>query len=70
VLLFLSCIVDNIMSSFVDRYIPGYVFFGDGVTKGLSSGEGTETKQLPSWIGKGLSVTIGDDREFLYASNF
>lgn len=61
---------DDQVKTFVDRYIPGYVFFGDGVTKGLSSGERTETPQLPSWIGKGLTVTIGNDRELLYASNF
>jgi len=58
------------MNSFVDRYIPGYVFFGDGVTKGLSSDTAAETEQLPTWIGRGLSVTIGDDRELLQTSNF
>lgn len=61
---------DDQVKTFVDRYIPGYVFFGDGVTKGLSGGEGTETERLPSWIGRGLSVTIGDDRELLQTSNF
>lgn len=61
---------DDQVKIFVDRYIPGYVFFGDGVTRGSSSGGGTETEQLPSWIGKGLSVTIGDDRELLHVSNF
>lgn len=61
---------DDQVKTFVDRYIPGYVFFGDGVTKGSSGGGRTETTQLPSWIGKGLTVTIGDDRELLHASNF
>lgn len=61
---------DDQVKTFVDRYIPGYVFFGDGVTKGFSGGEGVETERLPSWIGKGLSVTIGDDRELLHVSNF
>ncbi|KAG1794389.1 P-loop containing nucleoside triphosphate hydrolase protein [Suillus plorans] len=62
---------DDQVKTFVDRYIPGYVFFGDGVTKGFSGGEGAETERLlPSWIGKGLSVTIGNDRELLHVSNF
>ncbi|KAG2153284.1 P-loop containing nucleoside triphosphate hydrolase protein [Suillus clintonianus] len=61
---------DDQVKIFVDRYIPGYVFFGDGVTIGLSGSEGAETERLPSWIGKGLSVTIGDDRELLHVSNF
>lgn len=58
------------MRSFVDRYIPGYVYFGDGVTKGLSGVEGTNTEGLPNWIGRGLSITIGGDRELLQISNF
>jgi D-glycerate 3-kinase len=58
------------MRSFVDRYIPGYVFFGDGVTKGSSGGEGVETELLPTWIGRGLSITIGGDRELLQISKF
>lgn len=61
---------DDQVKTFVDRYIPGYVFFGDGVTKGFSGGEGAETERLPSWIGKGLSVTIGNDRELLHVSKF
>jgi len=56
--------------SFVDRYIPGYVFFGDGVTKGLSGGEGADTERLPTWIGKGLSVVISGDREHVQISSF
>lgn len=65
-----SLIIDCMIRSFVDRYIPGYVFFGDGVTKGLSGGEGAETERLPPWIGMGLSITIGDDRELLQISKF
>ncbi|KAH7883211.1 P-loop containing nucleoside triphosphate hydrolase protein [Phlebopus sp. FC_14] len=44
---------DEQVKTFVDRYIPGYVFFGDGVAEG-------------PWTGKnGLVVTIGSQRELL-----
>jgi D-glycerate 3-kinase len=43
------------VARFVDRYIPGYVFFGDGPTVGFGS-------QKPRWIGKSLRIRIDDDR--------
>lgn len=54
---------DEQVKAFVDRYIPGYVFFGDGVNNG------TEGKP-PRWIGSGLVVTIGQDRELIETSKF
>ncbi|KAI6029431.1 P-loop containing nucleoside triphosphate hydrolase protein [Pisolithus microcarpus] len=55
---------DEQVKAFVDRYIPGYVFFGDGVNNG------TEGK-APRWIGSGLViVTIGQDRELIETSKF
>ncbi|OAX42788.1 P-loop containing nucleoside triphosphate hydrolase protein [Rhizopogon vinicolor AM-OR11-026] len=61
---------DAQVKTFVDRYIPGYVFFGDGVMKGLSGSEVAETERLPPWIGMGLSITIGGDRDLLQISKF
>jgi D-glycerate 3-kinase len=47
----------------VDRYIPGYVFFGD------ISPEHTSI-DAPRWLGKGLAVVIDDQRRFLWAVEF
>ncbi|KAI6007709.1 hypothetical protein F5J12DRAFT_905563 [Pisolithus orientalis] len=57
---------DEQVKAFVDRYIPGYVFFGDGVTNGLLDTGG----KAPRWIGSGLVVTIGQDRELIQTSKF
>ncbi|KAI6116022.1 P-loop containing nucleoside triphosphate hydrolase protein [Pisolithus sp. B1] len=57
---------DEQVKAFVDRYIPGYVFFGDGVNNGLLDTEG----KPPRWIGSGLVVTIGQDRELIETSKF
>ena len=43
---------------FVDRYVPGYVFFGDGV------------RSNPSWRGRGLAVTVGENRQVLGVEHF
>ncbi|KAJ7496955.1 P-loop containing nucleoside triphosphate hydrolase protein [Mycena latifolia] len=43
------------VKAFVDRYIPGYVFFGDGPTIGFKS-------QLPRWMGKSLRICIDQSR--------
>ncbi|KAL4071295.1 P-loop containing nucleoside triphosphate hydrolase protein [Scleroderma yunnanense] len=56
---------DEQVKAFVDRYIPGYVFFADGVTTG--SGERGRT---PRWIGNGLAVVIGPERELIHTSKF
>jgi len=44
------------VKAFVDRYMPGYVFFGDGPTIGFAS-------QQPRWIGNSLRIMINDSRE-------
>lgn len=56
--------------SFVNRYIPGYVFFGDGVTEGLMSSDEESNTRKPPWIGKGLQLIIGERREVLGVSEF
>lgn len=53
---------------FVDRYIPGYVFFGDGVTDGYEETSGT--RKLPPWSGRALRIVIGKNRELLRAEPF
>ncbi|KAF7362216.1 hypothetical protein MVEN_00567800 [Mycena venus] len=43
------------VKAFVDRYIPGYVFFGDGPTVGFGS-------LSPRWMGKSLRLRIDNSR--------
>ncbi|KAG6331671.1 hypothetical protein ID866_7419 [Astraeus odoratus] len=58
---------DQQVKTFVDRYIPGYVFFEDGVTNGsIGKGEG----EVPKWSGHGLVITIGPERELIETSEF
>ncbi|KAJ7686470.1 hypothetical protein B0H17DRAFT_1013424 [Mycena rosella] len=47
---------DAAVKAFVDRYIPGYVFFGDGPTIGFES-------RQPRWTGKSLRIVIDENRE-------
>ncbi|TFK51076.1 P-loop containing nucleoside triphosphate hydrolase protein [Heliocybe sulcata] len=78
---------DDAVKSFVDRYIPGYVFFSEGVTQGTSlssrsrisdtqnGGKGytdpsTGVRAQPRWIGKGVRVLIGEEREVVGVEEF
>ncbi|KAI0039500.1 P-loop containing nucleoside triphosphate hydrolase protein [Auriscalpium vulgare] len=56
---------DEQVKSFVDRYIPGYHFFGRGVLEGGISEAGAFLR--PPWLRSGrlLRLTIGEDRELL-----
>lgn len=49
---------------FVDRYIPGYVFFGEGVRRG------GRVEGRPAWEGRGLGITIDQDRRVLETEHF
>ncbi|KAK0241457.1 P-loop containing nucleoside triphosphate hydrolase protein [Armillaria nabsnona] len=51
---------DDAVKLFVDRYIPGYVFFGEGVTEGFTDTDGT---CLPPWLGNGLRIIIDEKRQ-------
>ncbi|KAF8484094.1 P-loop containing nucleoside triphosphate hydrolase protein, partial [Gautieria morchelliformis] len=55
---------DEQVISFVDRFIPGYIFFGHGVKQGAS------VEARPPWVGNGLCVTIGEEREVLETELF
>ncbi|KAA1470539.1 P-loop containing nucleoside triphosphate hydrolase protein [Dentipellis sp. KUC8613] len=68
---------DEQVKAFVDRYIPGYHFFGHGIRVGGIDPR-TETPVVPPWLqkdgkgnssgnGKLLRVTIGEDRELVAA---
>jgi len=59
---------DEEVTSFVDRYIPGYVFFGGGVERGYTTADGHALP--PPWIGSGLKVIIGEQREVLQCISF
>ena len=56
------------LDRFVDRYIPGYVFFGDGVQEGSvdERGEGT----VPPWHGQGLVLELDVERQLVRTSRF
>ncbi|KAJ7209725.1 P-loop containing nucleoside triphosphate hydrolase protein [Mycena pura] len=51
------------VKAFVDRYIPGYVFFGDGPTKGFG-------EQKPRWLGKSLRICVDEERAVVATENF
>ncbi|KAJ3776301.1 P-loop containing nucleoside triphosphate hydrolase protein [Lentinula raphanica] len=61
---------------FVDRYIPGYVFFGDGITQGYVEHSGVESTgatratALPRWLGKSLRICIDERREVVGVETF
>ncbi|KAI0333006.1 P-loop containing nucleoside triphosphate hydrolase protein [Cubamyces sp. BRFM 1775] len=59
---------DEQVEKFVDRYIPGYVFFGDGVVSGYEDASGKRIS--PPWTGHGLQVQIGEHREVLHVGRF
>ncbi|KAG8967554.1 hypothetical protein FRC03_009807 [Tulasnella sp. 419] len=57
---------DEAVRHFVDRYIPGYVFFADGVEKGYNTGEDEAVYQVdkyPPWKGRLLRITVNENRE-------
>ncbi|KAG9312122.1 hypothetical protein JVU11DRAFT_7410 [Chiua virens] len=60
---------DAQVKTFVDRYIPGYVFFGDGIRKG-AVGDHEEKVELPPWQGHGLVVELDLERKLQSTSQF
>ncbi|KAI0313025.1 P-loop containing nucleoside triphosphate hydrolase protein [Amylostereum chailletii] len=65
---------DEQVKLFIDRYIPGYHFFGDGVTEG-GVDPTTGARLIPPWVQgstsggpRMLRVTIGEARELLTTS--
>ncbi|KAF8633448.1 hypothetical protein AX17_004617 [Amanita inopinata Kibby_2008] len=54
---------DDRVKAFVDRYIPGYIFFEE-----LPSKEALHPK--PRWVGKGLTVFIDEERKLVTHSTF
>lgn len=66
----LSCDAGSpcVVCSFVDRYIPGYVFFGDGVTEGGVDSGGEERR--PPWLQRGQRIEIDENREVVSVSTF
>jgi len=66
---------DEQVARFIDRYIPGYIFFGDGVVRGYGTGKegirvGSEKFGRPPWSGRGLRVTLDEKREVLDSQLF
>ncbi|KAF8622751.1 hypothetical protein AX15_006841 [Amanita polypyramis BW_CC] len=51
---------DEAVKAFIDRYIPGYVFFGNGLT---------ESTTRVKWAGKHLRIFLGEGREVVDSSN-
>ncbi|KAJ4483490.1 P-loop containing nucleoside triphosphate hydrolase protein [Lentinula aciculospora] len=66
---------DEAVKLFVDRYIPGYVFFGDGIFKrhvGLwtEDEDVTNIAASPRWLGRSLRIVIDEKREILNVEKF
>jgi len=59
---------DDQVISFVDCYIPGYVFFGDTVDNGYTDEQGQTV--LPPWRGNALRIFIGAGREVVGTVGF
>ncbi|THH03388.1 hypothetical protein EW145_g6294 [Phellinidium pouzarii] len=51
---------DEQVKRFIDRYIPGYLFFSDGIEHGYIDKSGF--RHLPRWLGNGLKVLIDGNR--------
>lgn len=69
------------VNRFVDRYIPGYVFFGDGVTQGyaamtLSTPRTADVSPelsipaVPRWSNHGLRIAIDEKRDVVDVDRF
>jgi D-glycerate 3-kinase len=44
----------------LDRYIPGYIYFGDGVKQGYIKDDGST--ESPPWSKNGLEITLEEGR--------
>lgn len=59
---------------FIDRYIPGYIFFSGGIHSGYVSDPETnldnEKTQNPKWLGRSLQMTINEEREVVGVEEF
>jgi len=60
--------IQRLCASFVDRYIPGYVFFGDTVENGYVDEHGQAVP--PPWRGNALRIVIGGEREVISTAPF
>ncbi|KAJ7594943.1 P-loop containing nucleoside triphosphate hydrolase protein [Mycena floridula] len=62
---------DEAVKLFVDRYIPGYVFFGDTVSaNSLEDASGADVIPTPRWLGKSLRILIDEKREIVDVERF
>ncbi|KAF9517561.1 hypothetical protein BS47DRAFT_1339420 [Hydnum rufescens UP504] len=64
---------DDEVKGFIDRYIPGYIFFSEGVLWGYNPSEGSErddTSTAPPWIGHGLRIILSLEREVEEVQHF
>ncbi|KAF5348703.1 hypothetical protein D9758_006779 [Tetrapyrgos nigripes] len=74
---------DAAVKLFVDRYIPGYVFFGDGISQGYVGGKSEPTGDRstggtvpqsepasPHWLGKSIRLVIDEQREVVEIEHF
>lgn len=54
---------------FIDRYIPGYIFFSDGIESGYNTTPGGDEDANgigPPWKGSLLRITIDDERAVIH----
>ncbi|KAG8989635.1 hypothetical protein FRB90_002149 [Tulasnella sp. 427] len=56
---------DEQVKAFIDRYIPSYLYFADGLENGFNTDPGVEpvSEKYPPWRGHHLRVTIDENRD-------
>lgn len=59
---------DEQVARFVDRYIPGYIFFGEGPTQGSGNIDGHYEK--PPWTGNGIRIVVDEERRPVRTDHF
>jgi len=61
---------DEQVKAFVDRYLPGYYYFSDGVERGHDIPPSGKEGPLTPWAGRGLRVVIDQERRAVRTETF
>ncbi|EJT96729.1 P-loop containing nucleoside triphosphate hydrolase protein [Dacryopinax primogenitus] len=61
---------DEQVKAFVDRYLPGYYYFSDGVAHGYDVPPDEGSQSQTAWAGRGLRVVIDRGRHVVRSETF